>query len=353
MVTIHLIYPHGSKISTPDAIGRNLAASLAKKYNVRLYDWDSSQKIGPNAGDLLVGHAHPNPWTIFRRSMRHKEWSQVILLQPFTTYGHHIAYLEHVIGHVDKFAAITGKYWSNELEVSRYSHWKEGFFQIELAVSPHDFPALKNAAAEPGKRRFLYIGNADPCKDLPYLQRLAGKHGAERFGSIGAYPINGIKWHGLQDFSTPQAQSLLREYDFLIMTSYADANPTVVLEAMSWGLVPICTPQCGYLSEDGVLIIASNDLDTAACQLRHWNSLPAAELDYMIRRNRLTAENFFSWEKFSERIQMVIDSSRRYKGRIPARLTQLPTEVLSNKFFLRPSNLKGYLQKNFKAHHAD
>ena len=32
---------------------------------------------------------------------------------------------------------------------------------------------------------------------------------------------------------------IISEYDFLIHTSNFDANPSTVLEAMSWGLIPI------------------------------------------------------------------------------------------------------------------
>ena len=35
------------------------------------------------------------------------------------------------------------------------------------------------------------------------------------------------------------------------MTGKSDPNPTVILEAMAWGLIPIATKGSGYTEDDG------------------------------------------------------------------------------------------------------
>ena len=53
---VHLIYPVGNKISTPDAIGRNLKLSLENVYEVITYNYDEYRTINPGKTDVLIGH---------------------------------------------------------------------------------------------------------------------------------------------------------------------------------------------------------------------------------------------------------------------------------------------------------
>ena len=53
---VHLIYPVGNKISTPDAIVRNLKLSLENVYEVIKYNYDEYRTINPGKADVLIGH---------------------------------------------------------------------------------------------------------------------------------------------------------------------------------------------------------------------------------------------------------------------------------------------------------
>ena len=65
---VHLVYPVGNKIKTPDAIGRHLKQSIEKDYQVTTYNYDEYKIISPGSSDVLIGHWHPNPFTVFRLS---------------------------------------------------------------------------------------------------------------------------------------------------------------------------------------------------------------------------------------------------------------------------------------------
>jgi glycosyltransferase involved in cell wall biosynthesis len=277
--------------------------------------------------------------------MRDPRWSQVVLLQPFTTYSPHVAYLENVVSHVDKFAAITGKYWSKQLEISPYVRWKSRFFPVELAVDTKDFPHLKSTFNTKGRRKFLYIGNSDPCKNLQYLELIAKRVGVASFGTIGAQ-VPDIKCHGRLDFSLAPSKEIVAAYDFLIMTSFADANPTVVLEAMAWGLLPICTPQCGYTEADGVIPIPSNDAEKAASMLKTLNYTDNQFLLNSQMRNQDLIRRVFSWEQFCGRIQEIVELPVSRENSIVPDRSQILTEIFSNRFFLRPANLMEYIREN-------
>ena len=53
---VHLVYPVGNKISTPDAIGRNLKLSLENFYEVITYNYDEYRTTNPSKADVLIGH---------------------------------------------------------------------------------------------------------------------------------------------------------------------------------------------------------------------------------------------------------------------------------------------------------
>ena len=80
---IHLVYPVDfKKISAPWSMGNNLYKHLSKWHKVKVYQWTSYEKILPKKGDILIGHAHPNPMTCFRRSLDNVNWAKKIILQP-------------------------------------------------------------------------------------------------------------------------------------------------------------------------------------------------------------------------------------------------------------------------------
>src|SRR4051794_22516655 len=123
MTLVHFVYPYGTKISAPQAIGREVASRLRNHYEVVQYQWDEVRRIEPSPNAVLLGHAHPYPSTIFRQSARQKGWKRVILLEPFVHSDiSQVAFIDHVIAHVDLFLAITGNYWFETMSQSRLSH---------------------------------------------------------------------------------------------------------------------------------------------------------------------------------------------------------------------------------------
>ena len=119
---VHLIYPVGNKISTPDAIGRQLKKSLEQHYDVKTYDYDALKIIKPGDADVLIGHWHPNPFTVFRMSAKKKGWKRVLALAPFCPdpTGWHNAFGNKIIEKCDRYLAITGNAWMKRLKDSSF-----------------------------------------------------------------------------------------------------------------------------------------------------------------------------------------------------------------------------------------
>ena len=314
MTTVHLVYPYGDRISAPHAIGRNLAQRLRARYNYNVlhYDFHVGGVIKPGPDDVLLGHPHPIPWSIFRRSARLHGWKRVIAMFPYS-HGDAVqtAFADALMRRCDLFLAITGRYWFETMPQSLYSHWVPKAVHLDLAVDRGAFPVVKDALAPPGKRKFLYIGHGGWQKNPGYLAKIAELMPEAEFSWIGeaAAPIRGLKPLGKQDFRTDAAKRLVAEHDFTITVSRSDANPTTILESMAWGLIPVCTPQSGYSGYEGIPNVPLGDPAAAVGVLRRLQQVPAEELERLRRVNWKMLDAHFNWDRFASQVAGAIEST--------------------------------------------
>ena len=269
----------------------------------------SASVIEPRDGDILVGHAHPAPWTVFRRSVRRRGWARKVLLQPY----HHgdttqMAWADPVVRRCDLFLAITGPFWFASISRSPFAHWKPKMVHVDLAVDRIDFPAVKESFNEPGKRRFLYIGNTHWGKNTEYISTLVKRTGIQVTWIGRGDPIDGVDSLGPKDLSTDAAREIVASHDFLLTVGRADANPTTILEAMAWGLIPVCTPQSGYTEAEGVINIPLDDEGGAAQLLSDLQHRPEADLLALQAKNRDALDSHYTWQRFGEQVVAAIES---------------------------------------------
>jgi len=308
---VHLVYPHGSRISTPDAIGRELGRRLEGRYEVIYHNWSDLGAIEPEPGDVLLGHPHPHPKSIFRRSLRQDGWRRRLMLAPF----HHgdlrqIAFEDQIVPGCDLFLAITGPYWVRTVGDSRCSHWWTKMIPLEHAVDRHDFPPVKTSFAAPGKRRVLYIGHSGRGKGTSYLAEIAALVSEAEFGWMGnGVPIPGLTALGYVDFSSQHGQDLVSQFDFLMMTGNADSNPTTILEAMAWGLIPICTPTCGYEGIPGITNVPNGDATAAAAIVRQLLFTNESDLLSVQAANWRLLNERYNWDRFTTQVINAIEST--------------------------------------------
>ena len=349
MTRVHFVYPHGAAISCPDAIGRKVAEGLRETYEVVQYDWNERKAIDPGPGDVLLGHAHPAPWTIFRRSMSRGKWKRVIMLQPY----HHgdlvqMAWADRLVARADLFLAITGTYWASSLDGSPFSHWAPKMVHVDLAVDRTDFPVLKKRFRPPGSRRYLYIGHDGWQKNLGYLSSVARSIGRDiSWIGPGKAEVPGLFRFGMQDFSTERGRQLVADHDFLVTASLADANPAVVLEAMAWGLVPVCTQESGYSGYEGIVNISATDKEAAAGTLAGLQHVEEQRLMEIQRANWDLLDRHFSWSRFVEQIREAIernDSPPIARPSLSRRGRLLLAEISSPYFFLRPRQIAAWVK---------
>lgn len=307
---VHLVYPHGASIAAPWSIGRVLSEKLREHYDVRQYDWDEIRTIRPRPGDVLLGHPHPAPWTVFRRSARQEGWRRIIALWPFKTEPSEVAFADAIVRRCDLNLAICGNYWFARLDESLLSHWAPKMRRIDMAIDRGEFPIIKRKFNPPGWRRFLYIGARSWAKNPQYLEKIATlmSKGTVSWMGVGRRPIRGVNPLGYRDFSDEESLRLVAAHDFLVTVGRADANPTTILEAMAWGLVPVCTPTSGYVGYPGIVNVPLDDAGGAAAILQRLQSVPEGRLREMQTANWAALDATFHWQRFSSRVMEAIRS---------------------------------------------
>jgi glycosyltransferase involved in cell wall biosynthesis len=313
MTTVHFVYPHRPRISAPSAIGRKVGERLrARGYEVVHYDIDEARVIRPGADDVLLGHPHEAPWSVFRRSAARGGWRRKLLLMPYVHVDeYHVSLADPIIRNCDLFLAITGSTWFETVPSSIAFHWLPKMVHVDLAVDRADFPRVKTAFNPPGSRRFLYIGHTGWYKNTPYLTELAERMPEFEFAWIGSdVPgIPGLRAYGRRDFTTPAARTLVAKHDFLLTVGVGDANPTTVLEAMAWGLIPVCTPESGYAGRTGIVNVPAGDVSAAAAVLQDLQELPASELFALQAANDDDLDRHFTWDRFTDQVVAAIEST--------------------------------------------
>ena len=308
---IHLVYPHGPLVSAPDSIGRNLGQRLETRYEVVYHEWNMRGVIKPEPGDVLLGHPYPVPGRIFQRSAREPGWSRVLMMCPYNGDLRQVAFLDSIIRDCDLYLMFTGPFWYESIGTSSCSHWLPKTVHLDHAVDRTDFPPLKGAFSPPGMRRFVYIGNTLYMKNTPYLTEIARRLPGVDFSWAGggATEIAGLESLGFVDFGSPQGRAIAEGFDFLVMPSRADSNPTTIVEAMAWGVVPVCTPQCGYAGIPSITNIPLDDPDGAAAVLARLNTLPEERLRAIQAANWRLLDEHYNWDRFANQVIAAIDSA--------------------------------------------
>lgn len=314
--TAHIIYPFDLKKQiNPWSIGNNLYFILRKKYYVKTYNWTSVQKIIPKNGDILIGHPHSNPFTIFRRSFMSNKWSKKIVIQPFNGDLEQMSHLYNVIDKCDEFIAICGSYWIKYLNKSVLKVWKNKITQVDLGLYKEKYPFIKKKFNKIGKRKFLFIGNDysynNFAKNLNYLKLISKKSQIKNFATIGNKKVGDIKHYGWLNLANKKSLKIISKYDFLIHTSKFDANPSTVLESMSWGLIPVITKECGYEGLNKNCYIPSKNVLTAIGKLKDLQNLDENVLKKIQLENLNLLEKKYNWKNFRKKIKKVLSKKRK------------------------------------------
>tara|TARA_B100001540_G_C15814685_1_gene646493 strand:+ start:1777 stop:2862 length:1086 start_codon:yes stop_codon:yes gene_type:complete len=350
--TIHLVYPFDLKKKiVPWEEGNQIYKSLNDVYKFKNYNWMSFDKINPEPGDILLGHPNSFPFTSFRRSIKNPNWEKVIIFQPYNEDPLQLSYINKLIPYCDQFIALCGKYWFNRIRKSIFKEWHGIIDHIDLGINNKLFPFIKKKINPEGKRRFLYIGNDysynNFAKNTKYLEQISKKFDDNLFGSIGNKNFSNFKNYGWLNFNDRKSLKIIKKYDFLISTSSHDANPSTILEGMSWGLLPVITKETGY-KESSIYYLPLNSLNEAVKRIKKIQNLNEEYLKKIQSENLNLVKNKYNWGNYRKRIRHLILKKKNNKIKISEKTNKIFIfyEKRSPNYFLNPVTIYNIIKAN-------
>jgi hypothetical protein len=366
--TLHLVYPaNEEKKSSPWSIGNNLSQALRINLTVEVHDWSANYAINPGPNDVLIGHPHPKRQTVFRKSFD-GAWARRYVICPFTTNPQQMYFVEPYVRQADAFFAICGPVWAAKLEASSYSHLHSRFIHLDMAINSEDWAPLEKVFNSPGNRKFAFIGSSLALKGTPFLEHLAARRSKNEIGWIGAssWVKSNAECVGFLDLNSESGRESLSHFDFVISPGRSDANPTVLLEAMSLGLIPICTKESGYDDPSNFYSLRYGKVSEAEILLDDLQSIATEEL---VQRQSLNFSfvKTYSWDRFtttisekilqdlkSDEITEVVMVDFKYKVTQIIRSINSPyrrlrgtgiMKVIENRFYFWNARLAKFLKK--------
>lgn len=260
---IHLVYPHHPSVPmAPWTIGRHLTEELRSAgHVVAQHDWRDQITISPEPGDILIGHPHTSGSRAFCDSIRENGWARTVAIQPWGGLRDDTDLLSMIRCRVDAAALICGPYWAERIP----AEWAGWATPVDMAIDPNEQPRLIQAGFHaPGDRRWLYVGCTVESKGTALLPELQ----LGQLGHIGHGRVDDAINYGYMDIRAPRAREIISGYDFLICPGVNDANPTVVLEALCWGLLPVVLPTCGWGDDVAVVARTRDTFERLQCASR-------------------------------------------------------------------------------------
>lgn len=172
-------------------------------------------------------------------------------------------------------------------------------------------------------RKFVFIGRNEPRKGVGELfdaiKRLASTGAVFEFHFIGfksenLNKINGVHFYG-EIREANQIISILDQCDCLVIPSYAEGMPTVILEAMARGLAIIGT-DVGAVSrmiEGNGILLDSPDKKKLADAIQEVIDMDQADLDSWKQKSLTLVREKFLWSKV---VEQKIKDFNRITGKI-------------------------------------
>ncbi len=319
---IHFVYSGDPKndqaIIAPNTITNKLYRFFEQKMVVRYYDLeDVNTPIDVKKNDIIIGHPHPDENTAIKRLFSKHVGSKYLLLPLHTRIPEINRYIKDVAEKADKVFLISGPYWVDNIEKTEFGYLKNKIIRIDNAIDSNLFPLLKNSFNSVGKRGLFVFGRSGREKGTKELFNLllkidcqvviAGYYSNEDISMLNNRPntkfLGSIK---LNDKGV--VDDIINTCDFFINMSVSDASPTTLLEAMSFGLIPITTPQCGYYYSSFILLSLDNEKYNILTVNNALNINEEA-LKILQKKNRDIIERNHNWDAFCNKIGEYIFSS--------------------------------------------
>lgn len=178
----------------------------------------------------------------------------------------------------------------------------------------------KEVTAKHDPIRFVFVGRYDLVKGIrelgEALESLSGQMPFE-FNFIGPIPEENqlqipeaVYWGKITEEKLMQEK--LSECDVLVLTSYSEGMPNVILEAMARGLAILSTnvgAVSAMVKEQNGILIDECKVDLIKQGITRMAQLPNEDLLKMKQASRQIAEEELTWDRIASRLKSSIESA--------------------------------------------
>ena len=206
--------------------------------------------------------------------------------------------------HSDVVIGISGPEWAGFLRMDPlFSPYVQKAHFIDMGADPLYFQMLPNRAVPPHERGVIFVGHSGFPKAPALLEEVRRLLPQVRFGWIGrGSGLLGFEQLGVMDMGKEPARQLLSDYHIVVNVSHADANPTVLLEGMLLGLMPVSTRHSGWSGSQGVVQATDRSPGEIAKTIARVQTESERSFLEALKGNRSRAVREFSWERFEEQL---------------------------------------------------
>lgn len=199
---------------------------------------------------------------------------------------------------------ISGPEWAGFLEMDPlFSPYVQKAHFLDMGADPLYFQMLPNRAVPPHERGVIFVGHSGFPKSPALLEEVRKLLPQVRFGWIGrGSRLLGFEQLGVMDMAREPARRLLSEFHIVVNVSHADANPTVLLEGMLVGLMPVSTRHSGWSGSQGVVQATDRSPREIARAIARVRLESETSFLGALEENRSRAVREFSWQRFEEQL---------------------------------------------------
>lgn len=304
--------PLGSPYTIAWHVG-NYLRRCAKEinYNFEYVNLDDTTPRSFTPRDIAVGH------TWWDGGFMHQALSADIkakfILQPYSAgmvSPGDVGMVLNLFNKADHLFLITGEYWYSTMPDSPFAALYPKVSRLDMAVSADKHPCLKSRWQKAGERAVCVIGHDTPTKGYQNVAELARVAGFRlgHFGSSDGTSFEHVPCMTLHNgavFTPDVIQWVCDHYDAVMALPGlygADACPTVLLEAASWGLAVFCDIHAGYLPGQPFRELRLDDMAFNVAQIRNWQHEDEYSLTLRSQALRKIVEQNYNWQKMCSAI---------------------------------------------------
>ncbi len=315
------LIPWQHPIRAPHSITRNLLDAIrARGYDVRLYSLYEHTVARMKEGDIFIGQPTPQGGfgaqrahvddadSVTSRTIREFPSEKNFIIMPYAHDAEYSLFAKDLFktnaedggGAIFIGGEIWERNWKERSPLASIGDMRK-IHLTQMGVDVQDYPTVKTAFNQKGKRKYLYIGHTAWYKNTQQLERIAAAMPGHSFVHVGGGEIRGWENRGFASLTPDYMRTLAKECDIFVNVSTADPQATTIVEQMCFGFAIACTPETGY-DYPTLATLHTSDTDHNVRVLLSLQNAAETDLLAHAREHRRIAEEKHGWAQFTNKV---------------------------------------------------